>query len=77
MLPVKPRLEPLMRAAHECVEGLAGGIFRAVRQDARLDSMLPMLCRGLNDKSTADKNTRCMLGDNVYKVTVTRRRCYP
>ena len=40
-------------------------------------AMLPMLSRGLNDKSTAVKNTRCMLVDNVYKVTETRRRCYP
>ena len=39
-------------------------------------AMLPVLSRGLNDKSTAVENTRCALVDNMYKVTETRRRGY-
>jgi elongation factor 3 len=53
---------------HACVKKLAGCIFVQNVQTPALASMLPVLSRGLKDKSEEVKRTCCMIVDNMCKV---------
>jgi len=53
---------------HKCVEKLAGCIFVQNVETPALAVMLPVLSRGLNDKSSEVKRTCCLIVDNMCKV---------
>merc|ERR1719262_579045 len=53
---------------HACVKKLAGCIFVQNVETPALASMLPVLSRGLKDKSEEVKRTCCMIVDNMCKV---------
>merc|ERR1719214_465760 len=53
---------------HACVKALAGCIFVQNVQTPALASMLPVLSRGLKDKSEEVKRTCCLIVDNMCKV---------
>merc|ERR1719281_1915434 len=53
---------------HKCVESLAGCIFVQNVDTPALAIMLPVLSRGLNDKSEEVKRTCCQIVDNMCKV---------
>ena len=53
---------------HKCVEKLAGCIFVQNVETPALAIMLPVLSRGLNDKSEEVKRTCCLIVDNMCKV---------
>jgi len=55
-------------STHACVEKLAGCIFVQNVETPALAAMLPVLSRGLNDKSEEVKRTCCLIVDNMCKV---------
>merc|ERR1712178_173739 len=54
--------------AHKCVETLAGCVFVQNVETPALAVMLPVLSRGLSDKSEPLKRTCCLIVDNMCKV---------
>lgn len=71
---LEPFLPSVIEAAssitntHKCVEKLAGCIFVQNVETQALAVMLPVLSRGLNDKSEEVKRTCCQIVDNMCKV---------
>mmetsp|Transcript_103485 Transcript_103485/g.292981 ORF Transcript_103485/g.292981 Transcript_103485/m.292981 type:complete len:1043 (+) Transcript_103485:102-3230(+) len=71
---LEPFLPAVVEAAssisntHKCVEKLAGCIFVQNVETPALAIMLPVLSRGLNDKSEEVKRTCCLIVDNMCKV---------
>jgi len=71
---LEPFLPSVVKAAqsidstHACVEKLAGCIFVQNVETPALAAMLPVLSRGLNDKSEEVKRTCCLIVDNMCKV---------
>merc|ERR1719271_929442 len=71
---VEPFLPAVVEAAqsindtHSCVKKLAGCIFVQNVETPALAVMLPVLSRGLNDKSEEVKRTCCQIVDNMCKV---------
>jgi elongation factor 3 len=71
---LEPFLPSVIEAAssitntHKCVEKLAGCIFVQNVETPALAVMLPVLSRGLNDKSEEVKRTCCQIVDNMCKV---------
>merc|ERR1719424_285997 len=71
---LEPFLAAVVEAAssitntHKCVEKLAGCIFVQNVETPALAVMLPVLSRGLNDKSEEVKRTCCLIVDNMCKV---------
>eukprot|EP00933_Yihiella_yeosuensis_P032012 TRINITY_DN255_c0_g1_i2.p1 TRINITY_DN255_c0_g1~~TRINITY_DN255_c0_g1_i2.p1 ORF type:complete len:1042 (+),score=355.23 TRINITY_DN255_c0_g1_i2:83-3208(+) len=71
---LEPFLESVVEAAssiantHKCVEKLAGCIFVQNVETPALAVMMPVLSRGLNDKSEEVKRTCCLIVDNMCKV---------
>merc|ERR1719230_1062787 len=71
---LEPFLPAVVEAAssitntHKCVEKLAGCIFVQNVETPALAVMLPVLSRGLNDKSEEIKRTCCQIVDNMCKV---------
>jgi len=69
-----PFLDAVVEAAqsldktHKCVERLAGCIFVQNVETPALAIMMPVLTRGLNDKSEKIKRTCCLIVDNMCKV---------
>merc|ERR1712159_184768 len=69
-----PFLEAVVEAAqsldktHKCVERLAGCVFVQNVETPALAVMLPVLTRGLHDKSEKIKRTCCLIVDNMCKV---------
>merc|ERR1719450_2654 len=69
-----PFLEAVVEAAqsldktHKCVERLAGCVFVQNVETPLLAVMLPVLTRGLNDKSEKIKRVCCLIVDNMCKV---------
>merc|ERR1719182_637160 len=55
-------------STHKCVEALAGCVFVQNVETPALAVMLPVLTRGLNDKSEPLKRTCCLIVDNMCKV---------
>ena len=73
-LPSSPFLSAVIEAAssikntHKCVERLAGCIFVQNVETPALAVMMPVLTRGLNDKSEEIRRTCCQIVDNMCKV---------
>jgi len=71
---LEPFLPSVIEAAqsisntHKCVERLAGCVFVQNVETPALAVMLPVLSRGLNDKSEEVKRTCCQIVDNMCKV---------
>merc|ERR1719160_2496246 len=71
---LEPFLPAVVEAAssisntHQCVEKLAGCVFVQNVESPALAVMLPVLSRGLNDKSEEVKRTCCQIVDNMCKV---------
>jgi len=71
---LEPFLPAVVEAAqsisntHSCVEKLAGCIFVQNVESAALACTLPVLSRGLNDKSEEVKRTCCLIVDNMCKL---------
>merc|ERR1719326_1311037 len=71
---LEPFLPAVVEAAssisntHQCVEKLAGCIFVQNVETQALAVMLPVLQRGLTDKSEEVKRTCCQIVDNMCKV---------
>jgi elongation factor 3 len=71
---LEPFLPSVVEAAssilhtHKCVEKLAGCIFVQNVETPALAVMLPVLSRGLNDKSEEVQRTCCQIVDNMCKV---------
>jgi len=71
---LEPFLPAVVEAAssitntHKCVEKLAGCIFVQNVETPALAVMLPVLSRGLNDKSEEVRRTCCLIVDNMCKV---------
>merc|ERR1719277_313213 len=71
---LEPFLPSVIEAAqsitntHKCVEKLAGCIFVQNVETPALAIMLPVLSRGLSDKSEEVKRTCCLIVDNMCKV---------
>merc|ERR1719271_841235 len=71
---LEPFLPSVIKAAqsitdtHACVDRLAGCIFVQNVETPALAVMLPVLSRGLNDKSEEVKRTCCQIVDNMCKV---------
>merc|ERR1719158_1164130 len=71
---LEPFLPSVIEAAqsindtHACVKKLAGCIFVQNVETPALASMLPVLSRGLSDKSEEVKRTCCLIVDNMCKV---------
>jgi len=71
---LEPFLPAVVEAAqsitntHKCVEKLAGCIFVQNVETPALAVMLPVLSRGLNDKSEEVKRTCCQIVDDMCKV---------
>merc|ERR1712190_82046 len=59
---------PSLDKTHKCVERLAGCIFVQNVEAPALAIMLPVLTRGLHDKSERVKRTCCLIVDNMCKV---------
>jgi len=57
-----------MSNTHSCVEKLAGCIFVQNVETPALAVTLPVLSRGLNDKSEEVKRTCCLIVDNMCKL---------
>merc|ERR1719316_2553148 len=57
-----------IKQTHACVEKLAGCIFVQNVETPALAATLPVLSRGLNDKSEEVKRTCCQIVDNMCKV---------
>merc|ERR1719446_1193229 len=53
---------------HKCVEKLAGCVFVQNVETPALAATLPVLARGLNDKSEEVKRTCCQIVDNMCKL---------
>merc|ERR1719311_667463 len=71
---LEPFLPAVVEAAssisntHKCVDRLAGCVFVQNVETPALAVMLPVLSRGLNDKSEEVKRTCCQIVDNMCKV---------
>merc|ERR1719159_888776 len=71
---LEPFLPAVVEAAqsitntHKCVETLAGCVFVQNVETPALAVMLPVLSRGLSDKSEPLKRTCCLIVDNMCKV---------
>jgi len=71
---LEPFLPAVIQAAssitntHKCVDALAGCVFVQNVETPALAVMLPVLSRGLNDKSEPVKRTCCLIVDNMCKV---------
>jgi len=71
---LQPFLPSVVEAAqslaftHGCVEKLAGCIFVQNVETSALAATLPVLTRGLNDKSEEVKRTCCLIVDNMCKL---------
>merc|ERR1719473_1147307 len=71
---LEPFLPAVIEAAssiantHQCVEKLAGCVFVQNVETKALAVMLPVLQRGLSDKSEEVKRTCCQIVDNMCKV---------
>jgi len=71
---LEPFLPAVVEAAssiantHQCVEKLAGCVFVQNVETQALAVMLPVLQRGLSDKSEEVKRTCCQIVDNMCKV---------
>jgi elongation factor 3 len=71
---LEPFLSAVVEAAssitntHKCVERLAGCIFVQNVETPALAAMIPVLSRGLNDKSEEVVRTCCLIVDNMCKV---------
>merc|ERR1719333_1246874 len=71
---LEPFLPAVIEAAqsikntHKCVERLAGCIFVQNVEAPALAATLPVLARGLNDKSEEVKRTCCQIVDNMCKL---------
>merc|ERR1712178_35866 len=71
---LEPFLPAVIEAAqsitntHKCVETLAGCVFVQNVETPALAVMLPVLSRGLSDKSEPLKRTCCLIVDNMCKV---------
>merc|ERR1719454_1518244 len=71
---LEPFLPAVIEAAssitntHKCVERLAGCIFVQNVETPALAVMMPVLTRGLNDKSEEVRRTCCQIVDNMCKV---------
>jgi len=71
---LEPFLPSVVEAAqsisntHSCVEKLAGCIFVQNVETSALAATLPVLSRGLNDKSEEVKRTCCLIVDNMCKL---------
>jgi len=71
---LEPFLPSVVEAAqsisntHKCVERLAGCIFVQNVETPALAAMLPVLSRGLCDRSEEVKRTCCLIVDNMCKV---------
>merc|ERR1719159_1231676 len=71
---LEPFLPAVVEAAqsitntHKCVEALAGCVFVQNVETPALAVMLPVLSRGLKDKSEEVKRTCCQIVDNMCKV---------
>merc|ERR1719421_995506 len=71
---LEPFLPAVVEAAqsisntHSCVEKLAGCIFVQNVEAPALACTLPVLSRGLNDKSEEVKRTCCLIVDNMCKL---------
>merc|ERR1719504_488993 len=69
-----PFLDAVVEAAqsldktHKCVERLAGCVFVQNVETPALAVMLPVLTRGLKDKSEEVQRTCCLIVDNMCKV---------
>eukprot|EP00408_Alexandrium_pacificum_P024630 CAMPEP_0171187354 /NCGR_PEP_ID=MMETSP0790-20130122/17278_1 /TAXON_ID=2925 /ORGANISM="Alexandrium catenella, Strain OF101" /LENGTH=353 /DNA_ID=CAMNT_0011652413 /DNA_START=50 /DNA_END=1108 /DNA_ORIENTATION=+ len=69
-----PFLDAVVEAAqsidktHRCVERLAGCVFVQNVETPALAIMMPVLTRGLHDKSEKVKRTCCLIVDNMCKV---------
>jgi elongation factor 3 len=57
-----------IKSTHKCVERLAGCIFVQNVETPALAAMLPVLSRGLSDKSEEVVRTCCQIVDNMCKV---------
>jgi len=57
-----------IKDTHACVKALAGCVFVQNVQTPALAAMLPVLSRGLKDKSEEVKRTCCLIVDNMCKV---------
>merc|ERR1712048_584335 len=53
---------------HKCVDALAGCVFVQNVETPALAVMIPVLTRGLNDKSEEVKRTCCLIVDNMCKL---------
>merc|ERR1719330_1306059 len=67
-LPAVVEAASSISSTHKCVEKLAGCIFVQNVEAPALAVMLPVLSRGLNDKSEEVKRTCCQIVDNMCKV---------
>jgi len=67
-LPFVVKAAQSLDSTHACVEKLAGCIFVQNVETPALAAMLPVLSRGLNDKSEEVKRTCCLIVDNMCKV---------
>merc|ERR1719169_247599 len=71
---LEPFLSAVVEAAssitntHKCVERLAGCIFVQNVETPALAAMIPVLSRGLTDKSEEVVRTCCLIVDNMCKV---------
>merc|ERR1711937_221149 len=71
---LEPFLPSVVEAAqsitntHKCVERLAGCIFVQNVETPALAAMIPVLSRGLNDKTEEVVRTCCQIVDNMCKV---------
>merc|ERR1719311_1517836 len=80
---LEPFLPAVVEAAssitntHECVKKLAGCIFVQNVETPAIASMLPVLTRGLNDKSEEIRRTCCMIIENMCKVVDDPAQIWP
>merc|ERR1719310_1809864 len=80
---LEPFLPAVVEAAqsiqntHKCVDALAGCVFVQNVETPALSVMLPVLSRGLNDKSEAVKRTCCLIVDNMCKVVADPTELLP
>jgi len=62
---------------HKCVETLAGCIFVQNVETPALAATLPVLVRGLNDKSEEVQRTCCLIVDNMCKLVEDPAEVHP
>jgi elongation factor 3 len=80
---VEPFLPSVVDAAssitntHNCVEKLAGCVFVQNVETPALAVMVPVLTRGLNDKSEEVRRTCCQIVDNMCKVVEDPAEVWP